>query len=90
MRTSHSFMVKQIKLMILSLRSAVAELFNSDFLQATNSVAQINDSDYGQDLENHLSIIAIHQHYRDINTSLSFDFHWTNSVQLKNCLKKIM
>ena len=35
------------------------------------------------------SIIAIHQHYRDINTPLSFDFHCTNCVQVEKLLKEV-
>lgn len=73
---------------VITEKSVVAELFNNHFIQAANSVAQINDSDYGQDFENHPSIIAIHQNYRDINTPLSFDFHCIICVQVENLLKK--
>jgi len=74
---------------VMTEKSSVADLFNNNFLQATNSVAQINDSDYGQDFKNHPSIIAIHQHYRDINTPLSFVFHCTNCVQVEKLLKGV-
>ena len=46
-------------------------------------------SDYGQVFEKHPSIIAIHQHYRDINTPLSFEFHCTNGVQVEKLLKEV-
>ena len=32
---------------VITEKSADAELFNNHFIQATNSVARINDSDYG-------------------------------------------
>ena len=35
------------------------------------------------------SIIAIHEHYRDINTPLSFDFYCTNCVQVEKLLKEV-
>lgn len=70
-------------------KSAVAELFNDHFIQAANSVARIEDSDYGQDFENHPSIIAINEHFRDINTPLSFDFRYTNYVQVEKLLKDV-
>ena len=36
-----------------------------------------------------LSIIVIHQHFRDMNTSLSFDFCCANCVQVEKLHKKI-
>lgn len=71
---------------VITEKNGVAELFNNHFIQVANSVARINDSDYGQDFENHPSILAIHEHYRDINTPLSFDFHCTNGVQVEKLL----
>ena len=62
-------------------KSAVAELFNSHFVQAANSVARINDSDYGQDFENHPSIIAIH---------FLLIFNVPTVCRLKNCLTKLI
>ena len=70
-------------------KSAVVELFNDHFIQGANSVARIEDSDYGQDFENHPSIIAINEHFRDINTPLSFDFCYTNYVQIEKLLKDV-
>lgn len=32
---------------VITKRGAVAELFNNHVIQAANSVAQVNDSDYG-------------------------------------------
>ena len=52
-------------------------------------VARIDDIDYGQDFENHPSIIAILEHFRDINMPLSFDFHFTNYVQVEKLLKDV-
>ena len=36
-----------------------------------------------------LSIIVIHQHFRDMNTSLSFDFCCANCVQVEKLHKEI-
>ncbi|PFX12312.1 Flap endonuclease 1-A [Stylophora pistillata] len=74
---------------LITEKNAVAELFNNHFIQVANSVARINDNNYGQDLENHPSILAIHEHYRDFNTPLSFDFHCTNSVQVEKLIKEV-
>ena len=49
----------------------------------------INDNYCGQDFESHPSIIAIHHYYRDINTSFSFDFCFTNCVQVETLLREV-
>ena len=67
---------------VITEKSAVAELFNNHFIQAA-------DSDYGEGFENHPSVIAIREHYRDINTPFSFDFHCTNCVQVEKLLKEV-
>lgn len=50
---------------------------------------EINDNYCGQDFESHPSIIDIHHNYRDINTSLSFDFCCTNCVQVETLLEEV-
>ena len=70
---------------VITEKSAVAELFNYHFIQAANSVARIDDSDYGQDFENHPSIIM-----NILETSTRhFPLIFTIPImcRLKNCLK---
>ena len=68
----------------------MAELFDNHFIQAAHYVVQIYDSDYGQDFESHLSIIAIHQHYRDVTDTSLLIFAVPTVGRLRNHAKKFM
>lgn len=57
---------------VITEKSTVAELFNNPLIQAAISVAQTNDSDYGQDFKSHPSIIDIHHYFSDTHTADDF------------------
>ena len=71
---------------IINDEKEIAELFNANFIQITESVPLMKETDYGQFFENHSSIRAIHEKYRAADALLCFNFDHINQAQVERTL----
>ena len=71
---------------VLSDKREITELFNAHFIQITDGVPLMKETDYGQHLENHPSIIAIHEKNSTTDALLCFNFEHINQARVERIL----
>ena len=71
---------------VISDKREIAELFNAHFIQNTDCVPLMKETDYGQHFENHQRIIAIHEKNKATDPPLCFIFERINQAQVERAL----
>ena len=71
---------------VISDKREIVELFNAHFIQIADGVPLMKETDYGQHLENHPSIIAIHEKNKATDAPLCFNFEHINQAQVERAL----
>ncbi len=74
---------------VINEKGEIAKQFNEHFVKVADEIERISERDYGKNIEDHPSIEAIHQHKRDTNSPVCFEFHYTNEMQVKQLLSSV-
>ena len=71
---------------VISDKREIAELFNAHFIKIADCVPLMKETDCAQHIENHPSVIAIHEKNKATETPLCFNFEHINQAQVERAL----
>ena len=84
-KQANDIIIKENNVVINDKRE-IPELFNAHFIQITDGVPLMKETDYGQHFENHPSIKAIHEKNSAKDAPLCFNFEHINQAQVEKAL----
>ena len=74
---------------VISDKQQIADTFNDHFVNIANGAPEINEHDFGVDLNEHPSIIAIQDHNKEQGSSNCFNFQYINKMQVEQLISNL-